>query len=56
LYNAETGTYIRQYNLQDGVSAQHVALDMLAEEGVDASLVVQAREILRDIEQNRLRA
>lgn len=52
VYDEEKGKYIRQYSLQDGVSDQHVALDMLTEEGVDSSIVVQAREVLKDIEKN----
>ncbi|MDQ5890788.1 MAG: mismatch repair protein MutS [Candidatus Dependentiae bacterium] len=48
--------YVRTYRLYDGISNQHVALDMLGEEGVDNAIVKQARDILRDVEENGISA
>ena len=43
------GRWHRPYTLGKGVSDQHIALDMLAEEGIDSSIVDTARDLLRKI-------
>jgi len=50
----DDGTYARTYKLNPGVTTQHAAFDMLADEGVDREVVMQAREVLKDIEANGL--
>jgi len=48
--------YVRTYRLHDGIADQHVALDMLGEEGVDGEIVDRAKEILQDITEHGLHA
>ncbi len=42
--------YLRSFILEDGVSDQHVALDMLGEQGIKNDIVQRARAVLRDVE------
>jgi DNA mismatch repair ATPase MutS len=44
------GMWHRTYRLAPGVSDQHVALDMLAEKGLEPSIVSKAQEVLRKVE------
>lgn len=43
--------YLRSFILENGVSDQHVALDMLDEQGIQNDIVQRARAVLRDVEQ-----
>ncbi len=51
-YDEQLKKYMRTYQLYNGVSDQHVALDMLKEEGVDFKIIEYAYDVLRDIEKN----
>lgn len=53
---ADGSGYTRTYRLHDGIADQHVALDMLGEEGVDGEIVDRAKDILKDITENGLHA
>ncbi len=53
---ADGSGYTRTYRLHDGIADQHVALDMLGEEGVDGEIVDRAKDILKDITTNGLHA
>ncbi|MDQ5890789.1 MAG: mismatch repair protein MutS [Candidatus Dependentiae bacterium] len=44
--------YVRTYRLHDGIADQHVALDMLSEQGVHNGVIEDARAVLADIERN----
>jgi hypothetical protein len=45
---------MRTYTLHSGISDQHVALDMLEEQGVANSIISNAHEVLQHIEENGL--
>jgi hypothetical protein len=46
--------WMRTYTLHSGISDQHVALDMLEEQGVANSIISNAHEVLQHIEENGL--
>jgi pimeloyl-CoA synthetase len=45
---------MRTYVVHSGISDQHVALDMLEDEGVANSIISSAHEVLKNIEEHGL--